>query len=121
MMPTQPMQHDDGSDEQTLLQQLIAELQQLAQGGRASELAQRLGKAPMPPAPMGDQPPDDGAPLEGSPEEEAGEDPATEDAEPVPGAETDDPGEGGAAMGGKPDPEKMRALLAKMKSKPSMG
>lgn len=114
MMPTQ----DDGEHEQSILQQLIAELEQLAQGGRAQEMAQRLGKAPMPGA-VGDGPPEPGDQLEGSPEEESGEDPATEDAEPIPGVEP----ESGAdeASAGKPDPVKMRALLAKMKAKPSMG
>ncbi len=113
MMPMQ----DDGSDEQPILHKLIAELEQLAQGGRAQEMAQRLGKAPMPDA-LGAGPPEPGDQLEGSPEEEAGEDPATEDAEPVPGVEPED---GGEDVGSKPDPEKMRALLAKMKAKPSMG
>lgn len=105
-----PMQPDSGGDEQSILQKLIAELEQLAQAGQGNEAAQRLGKVPMP-APGGDLPPDP-AGLEGSPEEEMGEDPATEDMEPVPGAEQD---AGGDELAGKPDPMKMRALLAKLK------
>ncbi len=116
-MDPMAMQDDEGGEHSILLK-LIAELEQLAQGGQAQEMAQRLGKAPMPGA-MGDAPPGPGAPLEGSPEEEAGEDPATEDAEPVPGVDPEDGG--GEDQGSKPDPMKMRALLAKMKAKPSMG
>lgn len=112
-MDAMPMQDDEG-EEQAVIQHLIAELEQLAQGGRGMEIAQRLGKGA---APMGDAPPEMPGQLEGSPDEEAGETLAQEDAEPVPGAEPDD-GEGGDDAGaGGADPEKMRALLASLKSR----
>ena len=101
-MPAQ----DDEAEEQAAIQKLIAELEQLAQGGKAQEIAGRLGKGPL----------DEG-------EEGGGEDALeAEDAEPVPGAEPDDGeegGEGDAEAASGPDPDKMRALLAKLKSQPS--
>lgn len=111
MDASMPMQDDEG-DEQAVVQHLIAELEQLAQGGRGMEIAQRLGKGSV-----GDAPPEMPGQLEGSPGEEAGETLAQEDAEPVPGAEPDDGEEGDDAGAGGADPEKMRALLASLKSR----
>lgn len=108
-----PMHEEDDSELQA---KLIAELEQLARGGQARDMAGRLGKLPP------EAPPDPGAdPMaEGSPDEEAGESPDEEalEQEPIPGVEGDDETAGAT---GKPDPSKLRMLLAAMKSKSSMG
>lgn len=111
-----PMDPTDtgGSDDVTISKQLLDELLSLARGGQARDMAARLGKGPV--APTGDLPPPDDAGLEGSPDEEAAESPDQEAAEPIPGVEGEDPAAGDLAAGDKPDPMKMRALLAHMKA-----
>lgn len=92
---------DDGSGggDDDVDQQILQELQDYARHGYGGELAQRYGKS---------------LPMEGSDEEEAGESPDEEDAE-IPGVESDG-SDMGDASGGGIDQDKLKALLASLKS-----
>lgn len=103
------------------LKQVLDELLEYAHGGQAREMAARRGGGAPP-----ENPPELGGELPAGEGEEQALSPEAEAAEPIPGVE-DEPGEPGAEgemageQPGKPDPAKLRALLAQMKSKPTMG
>ncbi len=96
---------DDEMDDPELRAKLMEELEQLVRGGQAREMSSRL--RPEAPPEEGMDPNMEGAMLEGG------------EGEPIPGVEGEEgmEPEGGAG----PDPAKLRALLASLKSKPTMG